>query len=367
MPRQLRAVCAGEPMSQQRSNTDADLEHERARTDHELGKPGAAEAQADAAIARARQRSDAQVSAARARLDASRLDEDLSALEYLQRETERKAQDAAVDRERAATDANLESQRTERRLHVAGLLAAERAMTDASLRAERLHADELAARRSAFLAMVAHDAGGLLMTMAMSLDSLSPENIATSSVRAHVKSLGDATALLRRLIKDLADLASIESGKFSVRASPVNLLPLLADLAESFGPVAEQRRIALKLELPVKPLVASVDAERIFQVAANLLTNAFKFSDPGGQVTLTLAEAPGEVRITVEDRGLGIAPEHQQLVFEAFRTLGPPGRGGTGLGLFISRSIAEAHGGRIELQSKLGRGSTFALVLPRSV
>ena len=106
------------------------------------------------------------------------------------------------------------------------------------------------------------------------------------------------------------------------------------------------------------------DSERILQVLANLLGNAVKFTAPGGTVALHVGLAEGEVRFAVRDTGPGIAPEHQEHVFDRFWKSHTANRHGAGLGLAISRGIVEAHGGRIRVESEPGVGSTFTFTLP---
>src|SRR5581483_2926281 len=107
------------------------------------------------------------------------------------------------------------------------------------------------------------------------------------------------------------------------------------------------------------------DRERLRQVLANLLENAVKYSSTGGEVVAAAGAENGVVRVEVTDTGPGIAPEHAELIFEKFARLDSvAGRPGTGLGLFIARSIVEAHGGTIEVRSVPGHGATFSQTLP---
>jgi two-component system sensor histidine kinase VicK len=108
-----------------------------------------------------------------------------------------------------------------------------------------------------------------------------------------------------------------------------------------------------------------VDGDRLRQVVINLLGNAIKFSDPGGSVTVRVVRQPDQLLFQVADHGIGISEEAKTHLFERFyRAEGEMVRGGTGLGLYISRQIIEAHGGRIWADSKLGEGSTFSFTLP---
>lgn len=122
----------------------------------------------------------------------------------------------------------------------------------------------------------------------------------------------------------------------------------------------------VRLDFPAGPLTVLADRERLGQVLANLLTNAVKYSADGAEIVLRLARGAGEARIAVIDQGAGIPSEALPHVFDRFyRVAGTAGRArGLGLGLYISRRIVEAHGGRSGVESEVGHGSTFTVALP---
>jgi signal transduction histidine kinase len=174
---------------------------------------------------------------------------------------------------------------------------------------------------------------------------------------------------LLSLINDLLDLAKIESGAVtSLNMGPASFAEVRDDLERTFRQVAQDRGLEFSITLdPALPPTLRTDAARLKQVLKNLLANAFKFTPRGG-VTLRIApETSRSVAFAVTDSGIGIAPEKQQLIFEAFRQAdGSTSRvyGGTGLGLSISRELTRLLGGELRLSSKPGQGSTFTLVLP---
>ena len=182
----------------------------------------------------------------------------------------------------------------------------------------------------------------------------------------HAGHIHGAGIQLLDLINEVLDLARVEAGRLQLVPERFDLSALASRTAESMLPLASRRGISV--DVPQGPPV-EVDADpgRIRQVIYNVLSNAIKFSPDGGHVTVVVSESDGTARVAVTDQGPGIRPEERALVFEAFGQ-GAAGRGaneGTGLGLALSRQLAEAHGGSIEVLSEPGHGSRFTLVLPR--
>jgi CheY-like chemotaxis protein/anti-sigma regulatory factor (Ser/Thr protein kinase) len=175
------------------------------------------------------------------------------------------------------------------------------------------------------------------------------------------------TDRLVRLINDILDLERIESGNEALDIRPVRAADLLADAASSVRGAAHAAGVHLEVE--ATDVIVEADADRLVQALTNLLGNAIKFSDPGAEVCLD-AEARGhQVILRITDHGRGIPPEMLESVFERFQQVDASDareKGGTGLGLAIVRSIAERHGGRVEVASEVGEGSCFSIVLPAS-
>lgn len=169
---------------------------------------------------------------------------------------------------------------------------------------------------------------------------------------------------LLSLINDLLDLAKIESGNMLVRPEPIALRALLEDVVAMLGPLAAKKGLALTLEAP-REVRISTDSRALKQILLNLGNNAIKFTDTGS-VALEL-KPPGqnhELEISVTDTGIGIRPEDQGKLFQAFAQMDSTRREGTGLGLQLSRHLAQLVGGRIEFSSQQGKGSRFWLTLP---
>ncbi|PHV11819.1 response regulator [Chitinimonas sp. BJB300] len=173
---------------------------------------------------------------------------------------------------------------------------------------------------------------------------------------------------LLHLINDILDLSKVEAGKLDIQWSNVKLPALLDDLKQLFFPIATEKQLSLNLQLlPDTPTTIFSDAARLMQILKNLLANALKFTEHGSVQLQVSIPSDGFLAFAVSDNGIGIAPEHQESIFEAFRQAenGTTRRyGGTGLGLSISRNLARMLGGQITLHSQLGVGSTFTLTLP---
>ncbi len=170
------------------------------------------------------------------------------------------------------------------------------------------------------------------------------------------------------LINDILDISKVEAGKLEVVVEEVAPGKLAQSLESTFRPLAAEKQLAFRLEMqPGTPATLATDRHRVEQILKNLLSNAIKFTN-SGEVALTVsAAADGGAVFAVSDSGIGIAPEQQELIFEAFQQAdGTTSRryGGTGLGLSISRDLTRLLGGTLTLQSQPGQGSTFTLQLP---
>jgi signal transduction histidine kinase len=176
---------------------------------------------------------------------------------------------------------------------------------------------------------------------------------------------------LNRMISELLDVSRLDAGRV------LALRPVTVDLAALCKSVLDGARATIsdsqKVELRFEPAQAEIslggDPDRLEQIVTNLVSNAIKYSPDGGVVTLRLRECGDEVELQVEDTGMGMSPEQQAQLFQKFyRTPDAQASGikGTGLGLFLVRQLVEAHGGRIEVQSEQGRGTTFTVTLPKT-
>jgi signal transduction histidine kinase/CheY-like chemotaxis protein len=169
---------------------------------------------------------------------------------------------------------------------------------------------------------------------------------------------------LLSLINDVLDLAKVEAGRLDLRTEPLDLAGCVAEALSGLRPLAERKHQRLHSE--VTSLTVEADRGRLRQILYNLVANAIKYTPDGGEVRVDARPLGTKVALTVSDTGVGIAAEDQASAFEEFSQVGELSarKGGTGLGLALTRRLVEAHGGRIELESAVGVGSRFTVFLP---
>ncbi len=180
---------------------------------------------------------------------------------------------------------------------------------------------------------------------------------------AKLTSLHDETLRLGRLVDDLATLAAAQAAALTLHRAPADLGKIAAAAADALAPQFSEAGLALNLD--TAPAAISADEARLTQIATNLLTNAIKYTPPGGQVTITTRARPGTAVLTVADTGPGIPEADLPHVFERFwRGTGAKGRSGTGIGLAVVAELAAAHGGSVTAASPPGGGAVFTVTLP---
>jgi signal transduction histidine kinase len=168
------------------------------------------------------------------------------------------------------------------------------------------------------------------------------------------------TGRLERLVGDILDLAKLDANRFTVMHEEVDMGRLFEQAYAGFSEEARRREIEYEQQAGARPVIAS-DGDRVLQIISNLLSNAFRWTPPGGRVTLELSATDDWVSVSVEDTGPGIPLQEQERIFRPFWSRGG---GGTGLGLAIAGELAQALGGRIVVTSEVGVGSRFELQLP---
>jgi signal transduction histidine kinase len=235
--------------------------------------------------------------------------------------------------------------------------------------AERETVDELrrlSALRADFVSLVSHELRTPMAAVIGSARTLEQRwrELSSEQRESFLALIAGETSRLADLIADVLDTSRIEAGTFTYTFSDVDLGELVRDVvaAAELGQDEVEVRASIAERLPA----IRGDRERLRQVLANLVENAVKYSPEGDEVQVIASAVDGKVRVEVSDRGPGIAREQQRLIFEKFGRAKGSGKSlpGTGLGLFIARSIAEAHGGSLDVRSAPEHGATFTLALP---
>jgi len=349
--------------SEGRELTDESLRAERGKTDRELSKRReVVDESADDVVLKARRVADQLLQTARDTADEK--GEETRTAAVIE---ERTTADDSLRSERSAADESIRKEREERRRALLDLLRLEREETDQHLLTERGSSDEALNTRDIFLAMVSHDLRTLLGGIAMNAEMLAREAgqpaAATTGVVSRTANIQRLTARMNRLIGDLVDVASIEAGKFQMTPTDGDLRTLVHQSVEIFQASADARGIRLE-EVGGPALPARFDHDRLLQVVANLIGNAIKFCSSGADISVRTEAGSGEARVAVSDTGPGIRAENLEAIFGRFWQIGRHDRRGLGLGLYISRCIVEAHGGRIWAENRPAGGSTFFFTVP---
>ena len=223
-------------------------------------------------------------------------------------------------------------------------------------------------RKNEFLATVAHELRSPLVPVMNSLEILKREDADRTMHNRARAMIERQVHQMKRLVDDLLDVSQIARSQVDFRRTSVDLGLLLEQAVEAARPAMEARGQVLTLA-PVSPNVwVDGDAGRLIQVFSNLLTNACKYTDSGGQITVTMELQGSDVVVAVRDSGIGIHPGLLERIFERFVQVAPSGeafRGGMGIGLSLARQMVELHGGTIIAHSQgAGRGSQFTVRLP---
>jgi signal transduction histidine kinase len=253
-----------------------------------------------------------------------------------------------------------------------GRLVASAVQNIRAYEAERNTVEELrrlSALRADFVSLVSHELRAPMASVVGSAQTLQQRwrELSPDQRESFLALIGSETERLAALVGDVLDTSRIEAGTFSYRFADVDVGGLVRDSVASVA--LAQDEVTVEAEVREELPVIRGDRDRLQQVLTNLIDNAVKYSPAGEHVVVRAYRQDSHVRVDVSDRGPGVPAEQQRLIFEKFgraNTPGSQGKPGTGLGLFIARSIAEAHGGSLEVRSSPTRGATFTLALPIS-
>ncbi len=222
--------------------------------------------------------------------------------------------------------------------------------------------------RQEFVANVSHELRTPLTAIKGYAEALLDENLESSPQAAEfLRVIGRHAARMEKIVADLLLLSQLESPARSLRKEPIAIPELLPTALDFVRPLGEAKKQTLEWKCPAGIPPLSGDSQKIHQMLVNLLQNAINYTPEGGRITLEGSRIEGEVLLEVADTGIGIPDEDLPRIFERFYRV-DKGRsremGGTGLGLSIVKHIAEAHGGRVSVDSQLGKGSKFTVTLP---
>jgi signal transduction histidine kinase/ActR/RegA family two-component response regulator len=238
----------------------------------------------------------------------------------------------------------------------------QRARAEVSLR-------DMDRRKDEFLAMLAHELRNPLSPMVTALQLIRLRGGAGAAFERERQIIERQVGHLTRLVDDLLDVSRVAQGKIVLERRPMELALAVAKAVELASPTIQARRHELTVDVPLSGLCVNGDEHRLAQVVSNLLTNAAKYTDPGGAIEVRAAPAGSEVALSVRDTGSGIAPELLPRVFELFvqaEGVSEQSQGGLGLGLAIVQRLVGMHDGTIEARSDgPGQGSEFVVRLPR--
>lgn len=241
----------------------------------------------------------------------------------------------------------------------------------ATLRNARLYSElqQAARMRDEVTSIVSHDLRNPVHTVRMASSMLLEigDSMDPAAGRKNLMVIQRSALNMSRLLDDLLDVTKSEAGKFSIEAATTDVGTLMSTTVEGFRLQAAERGIALSVASTEGLPPAHADAARVAQVLSNLTANALKFTPQGGTVRLSATVVGDEIIVAVADTGIGIATENVAHVFDRFWQAKRASRASAGLGLAIAKSIVEANGGRIWVESTEGRGTTFQFTLPVDV
>ena len=239
-------------------------------------------------------------------------------------------------------------------------------ITEAAQAAEALRVGHR--RKDAFLATLAHELRNPLGPIRTAAHLLAQPDLPVEKITWISGVLARQTHMMSRLLDDLLDTSRINSGRLDLRKERVGVDTVVQAAVDTVRHLIDAKRHTLHLALPETPLLVDVDPIRMTQVLTNLLTNAAKYTDPGGVIRLQATQVEQQIHIDIVDSGVGIAAESLPAVFEMFAQVSGSvdrSQGGLGIGLALTKNLVEMHGGSLRATSAgLGQGSTFHVSLP---
>jgi signal transduction histidine kinase len=222
-----------------------------------------------------------------------------------------------------------------------------------------------------FLSMISHELRTPLSIIKEGVDGILDQLVGpvTPEQQKYLTTVKNNIDRLARIVNQTLDISRIEAGKLIARPAALDLREIVNEAVERFGGKAKEKEIELGALLINRPITAYADPDMLRQVLDNLLGNALKFTGNGGRISVDAAKKGKEIAVSVVDNGMGMTKEDQSRIFKRFvQLVRIPGAGekGTGLGLVIVKSLVEAQGGRIWVESEPGKGSKFTFTIPQA-
>jgi len=220
-----------------------------------------------------------------------------------------------------------------------------------------------------FVHSITHDLKNPLTSIMgfMDLIKLKKAGDITEKQEKYLTSMQREAQRLLGMINDILDVAKLEAGKMTLNIAEINVNFLISNALESLAGTAMKKNIELKKEVPQTPVKINADGELLQRVIINLMGNSLNYTPSGGTITVSGRDLKDKVRIEVTDTGIGMPPEYCLKIFEKFQQVQGQSKGGTGLGLTISREIIRAHKGKIWAESEVGKGSRFIFEIPKGL
>ncbi len=220
--------------------------------------------------------------------------------------------------------------------------------------------------RAEFLSVATHDIRGAITPIVGFSQLLVKDSSALDPKKAaYIQHIYDGSSHLLNIVNDLLDRAKIEAGKMELYTTQADIKEILLDVKDLYELQSNQKNISFDLEFDDLPQIY-IDTVKIKQVVINLVANALKFTPAGGQVKVKATTHLSQVEVSVSDTGPGIKTENLDKLFRPFSQIHLSGQPGTGLGLYIVKNLVELHGGKVFVNSKPGKGTTFGFTLPVS-
>jgi signal transduction histidine kinase len=223
--------------------------------------------------------------------------------------------------------------------------------------------------RDDLVAVVSHDLRSPMTVISMLCGMMqkafsSDGSHSSKRIASAIDTMQQATSRMNALLEDLLDTSRIDAGRYTIRPKPTDVSQIFEDACSLLSPLASAKAIDISFQAEPN-LKINADPERLFQVLSNLIGNAIKFTPQQGRVGVSAMSVGNEIVFSVRDTGEGIAPEQLPHVFDRYWTTKEGNPNGTGLGLYISKGIVQAHGGKLHAESQPGKGSEFRFTVPR--